>query len=83
MQEDSLQLGLPIPDKVSVKQHYLRKGVSVSDLATVNDFLRFYIVMNRDKINENGEGPIIFVGCCAFCLRTCNPRQVIRAKALK
>lgn len=53
--EHSLQLGLPIPDKVSVKQHYLRKGANVSDLATVNDFLRFYIVMNRDKINENGR----------------------------
>jgi hypothetical protein len=53
MQKDAFQRGLPIPDEASARQHYLCKGVDAPDLATVKDFLRFYISTSRGKIDED------------------------------
>jgi hypothetical protein len=52
MQKDSRQRGPPIPDEASARQHCLRKGIDAPDLATVKDFLRFYIALSRGKIAE-------------------------------
>lgn len=52
MQKDSLQRELPIPDEAGARLHCLRKGVDAPDLATVKDFLRFYIATSRGKIVE-------------------------------
>jgi hypothetical protein len=53
MQKDSLQRGLPISEEASARQHCLHKGVDAPDLATVKDFLRFYIATSRGKIDED------------------------------
>jgi hypothetical protein len=53
MQKDLLQPGLPNPDEASARQHCLYKRVAIPDLATVKDFLRFYIATSRGKIDEN------------------------------
>lgn len=58
MQKDTLQPGLPIPDEASARQHCLCTGVDAPDLATVKDFLRFYIATSRGKIDEN-ERPTV------------------------
>jgi hypothetical protein len=52
MQKDSRQRGLPIPDEANARHHSLRKGVDAPDLATVKDFLRFYIATSWGKIVE-------------------------------
>jgi hypothetical protein len=52
LQKDSRQRGLPIPDEANARHHRLRKGVDAPDLATVKDFLRFYIATSRGKIVE-------------------------------
>jgi hypothetical protein len=48
MQKDSA----PDPDEASARHHCLHKGIEAPDLATVKDFLRFYIATSRDKIVE-------------------------------
>jgi hypothetical protein len=53
MQKDSLQSRFPIPDETSARQHCLRKGVNALDMATVKDFLRFYIATSRGGNDEN------------------------------
>jgi hypothetical protein len=58
MQKGTLQPGLPIPDEASSRQHCLYTGVDAPDLATVKDFLRFYIATSRGKIDEN-ERPTV------------------------
>jgi hypothetical protein len=39
--------GLPPPDKDMARAKYLREGIAAPDLATVNDFLRFYIATSK------------------------------------
>jgi hypothetical protein len=58
IQKDSLQRGHPIPDEASARQNCLCKGVDVPDLATVKDFLRFYIATSRGKIYVNERPPV-------------------------
>jgi hypothetical protein len=50
MQKDSLQRGLPTPNEASARHHCLGEGVDAPDLATIKDFLRFYIATSRGKI---------------------------------
>jgi hypothetical protein len=58
IQKDSLQQGLPIPDEASARQSYFCKEVDVPDLATVKDFLPFYIATSRGKIYVNERPPV-------------------------
>jgi hypothetical protein len=48
MQKDSA----PDPDEASARHHCLDKEIEAPDLATVKDFLRFYIATSRGKIVE-------------------------------
>jgi hypothetical protein len=41
------------------REHCLRQGVDPLDLATVKDFLRFYVAMNRPRINEKSTADSI------------------------
>ena len=52
MQRDSVQRGLPPPDEDSARQCCLRSGVEAPDLATVKDFLRFYIATSRPQLSK-------------------------------
>lgn len=52
MQRDSCRQGLALPDEESARQHCLRPGVEAPDLATVKDFLRFYIATSRPQLTK-------------------------------
>jgi hypothetical protein len=52
IQRDSAQQGLPPPNEESARQHYLRSGVEAPGLPTVNDFLRFYIIVSRPLLSK-------------------------------
>lgn len=49
IKKDALQKGLPIPDEAAVRERVLTKNVEATDLATVKDFLRFYVVPKSQK----------------------------------
>ena len=46
---DALPKGLFVPDEAAVRERVLTKNVEAPDLATVKDFLRFYIVPKSQK----------------------------------
>ena len=50
MQKDFARKGLPLPDEAMARECCLREGVDAPDLATVKDFLRFYVATSRGKI---------------------------------
>ncbi|KAL2440885.1 hypothetical protein ABEF95_008226 [Exophiala dermatitidis] len=50
MQRDYIQRGLPPPDEATARERCLGEGVDAPDLATVKDFLRFYVATSRGKI---------------------------------
>jgi hypothetical protein len=43
MQRDSARRGLSPPDESIARERCLKKGVDAPDLASVKDFLRFYV----------------------------------------
>jgi hypothetical protein len=45
-----LQRDLPSPDEACARHHCLREGMEAPDLATVKDFLRYYISLSHGKI---------------------------------
>jgi len=50
MRRDYIQRGLPPPDKATARERCLGEGVDAPDLATVKDFLRFYVATSKGKI---------------------------------
>jgi hypothetical protein len=49
IKKDALQKGLPVSDKAAVRERVLTKSVEAPDLATVKDFLHFYVVPKSQK----------------------------------
>ena len=49
-QRDYARRGLPPPDEVAIRERCLREKIEAPDLATVKDFLRFYVATSRGKI---------------------------------
>jgi hypothetical protein len=52
MQQDAVQRELPAPDEEAAREQCLRLGVEAPNLATVKDFLRFYIDTSRPRLTE-------------------------------
>jgi hypothetical protein len=49
---DSAEQGLPFPNKHLAQEHCLRPNIDAPDLATVKDFLRFYIATSRPVLTK-------------------------------
>ena len=47
------------PNAASTRQLYLREGIDASDLATVKDFLRFYVATSCGGITEKPTPDLI------------------------
>jgi hypothetical protein len=52
MQEDATRRRLPFPDKGTATELWPHSGVEAPELATVKDFLRFYIAISRPKLTN-------------------------------
>jgi hypothetical protein len=52
MQQDAVQRELPAPDEEAAREQCLRPRVEAPNLATVKDFLRFYIATSRPRLTE-------------------------------
>jgi hypothetical protein len=52
MRKDAVQRGLPAPDEETAREQCLWPGIEAPDLATVKDFLRFYIATSRPRLAE-------------------------------
>jgi hypothetical protein len=52
MQRDAVQRGLPAPNEEAAREQCLRSGVEAPNLATVKDFIRFYIATSRPRLTE-------------------------------
>ena len=51
MKEDAAAKGLPSPDEDKAREDCLRKGIAAPDLATIKDFLRFYVATSKPQID--------------------------------
>ena len=80
MQKVSLQRGLPIPNEAAARPHCLHKGVDAPDLATVKDFLRFYIATSRGKIDEDERSKTATPSPLSISLMTFLPQPHIRSR---
>jgi hypothetical protein len=47
LEQQHAELGLPPPSEEDARERYLRRDVEAPDLATVKDFLRFYIATSQ------------------------------------
>jgi hypothetical protein len=52
MQQDAVQRGLPALNEEAAREQCLRLGVEDPSLATVKDFLRFYIATSQPRLTE-------------------------------
>jgi hypothetical protein len=52
MQEDAVQGGLPAPSEEAAREQCLRPGIEAPNLATVKDFIRFYIATSYPRLAE-------------------------------
>lgn len=52
MKQDAVQRGLPAPHEETAREQCMRPGVEAPDLATVKDFMRFYIATSRPRLTE-------------------------------
>jgi hypothetical protein len=50
MKKDTLQKGLPVPDKAAIRKRVLAKNIEAPQLATVKDFLCFCAATGKGKI---------------------------------
>jgi hypothetical protein len=50
MRKDALPRGLPAPDEAYARHHCLQQGVEAPDLATIKEFVRFYIATSSGRI---------------------------------
>lgn len=53
MKEDAAEKGLSPPTEEMARREHLRSGIAAPDLATVKDFLRFYIATSRPQIETD------------------------------
>lgn len=53
MRKEAAQKALPPPDEETVRREHLRAGAAAPDLATVKDFLGFYIATSRPRLDAN------------------------------
>jgi hypothetical protein len=51
MRKECARKGLPPPDEETARRQHLRPGVAAPDLATVKDFIRFYIATSRPRLD--------------------------------
>jgi len=51
MRKEYAQKGLSPPNKEAARRQHLRPGVATPDLATVKDFIRFYIATSRPRLD--------------------------------
>ena len=51
MREKHAQKGLPRPDMETARQQCLQHGITAPDLATVKDFIRFYISTSKPHLD--------------------------------
>ena len=56
MRRDCTERSSPLLDEETACEHCLRPGIEAPDLATVKDFLRFYIAMSQPRLTNR---PII------------------------
>jgi hypothetical protein len=61
MQRDYAQQGLPLPDIHLAREHCLRLNIDAPDLATVKDFLRFYIATSRPILTDKPTADSIVI----------------------
>jgi len=52
MRREYAQKGLSPPSEETARRQYLWPGVACPDLATVKDFIRFYIATNNRRLDE-------------------------------
>ena len=52
MEEDCRLRGLSIPTEDDVRTQYLCPGVQTPDLATIKDFLRFYVATSTPRLTD-------------------------------
>ena len=52
MQQIAKGTGSPIPDEEAARKEHLRHGVKAPDLATVKDFIRYYISISRPQLKD-------------------------------
>ena len=53
IERDYIKRGLPVPNEEEVRTQYLGPGARLPDLATVKDFLRFYIYTSQPKLSTD------------------------------
>ena len=53
MKKEAAQNGLPAPDKETAHREHLREGAAAPDLATIKDFLRFYIATSQPRLDAD------------------------------
>lgn len=53
MRKEAVQKGLPPPDEETVRREHLHAGSPAPDLATVKDFLRFYIATSQPRLDAD------------------------------
>jgi hypothetical protein len=51
MKEDAAAKGLPSPDEEKAREDCLRKGIAAPDLASIKDFLWFYVATSKPQID--------------------------------
>ena len=53
MRNEAAQNGLPPPDEEKARREHLRAGAAAPDLATIKDFLRFYIATSQPRLDAD------------------------------
>ena len=53
MRKEAVRKGLTAPDEEAVRREHLRTGAAAPDLATIKDFLRFYIATSQPRLDAD------------------------------
>ena len=53
MRKEAARKGMAAPDEEAVRREHLRAGVAAPDLATIKDFLRFYIATSKPRLDAD------------------------------
>jgi hypothetical protein len=59
MRRDYAQRGLSAPDEATARESCLGEGVNAPNLATMKDFIRFYLAMSRGKIKQQPTADLV------------------------
>ncbi|KAJ4507488.1 hypothetical protein HRR83_004066 [Exophiala dermatitidis] len=57
MRQEYAQKGLSPPDEETARRQYLGQNVTAPDLATVKDFIRFYIATSKPQLDKEEKRP--------------------------